>query len=93
MGLLLRARRSPGNRRSRGSGRVIPQSPKEALLAELIGPVAAQPYGVASAAATTAAAVSSAAPPAAAASLPPAAAAAVEGSPNKGRRRRFACSR
>ena len=77
----LRARRSPGNRR-RGSGRVIPQSPKDALLAELMGPIAGLPQESAR----------GAEPATAAASCVPQAAApsGVEGSPSKGgRRRRF----
>jgi len=76
-----KARRSPGNRR-RGSGRVIPQSPKDALLAELMGPIAGLPQESARGAEAATAAASC---------VPQAAAAApsgVEGSPSKGGRRR-----
>lgn len=88
-----RARRSPGSRRrGTGSGRVIPTSPKEALLAELMGPSAARPVEAAKAVPELAAA----APPSAAAAAfctvsaapPTAPASGSEGSPSKGRRRR-----
>jgi len=88
-----KARRSPGNNKRRGSGRVIPQSPKEALLAELMGPAAAaaalpaeSAKPAALAPAPTAAPV--AAVPTAPAAAPEVAAASVDGSPSKGGRRR-----
>jgi len=77
-----RVRRSPGNkRRGTGSGRVIPQSPKEALLAELMGPHAVQPTEAAKTGNVDAGAAGGA--PAVAPPAP-----ASEGSPTKGRRRR-----
>jgi len=77
-----RARRSPGNRRrGTGSGRVIPQSPKEALLAELMGPQAVMPAEAAKSASEAIAMAS-------AISSTPVALPVVDGSPTKGRRRR-----
>jgi len=89
-----KARRSPGNNKRRGSGRVIPQSPKEALLAELMGPaaaiaVAALPVESAAKPAVFAPAAAAVVPvaviPAAAAPEVPA---SLDGSPSKGGRRR-----